>query len=71
MVNDMLALWLGLARAPELLKYLHAVQNLFTSNQPEQRGNGSEHSQFFYLLAELRQQHKQLNGQQRMNNVHV
>lgn len=27
MVNDMLALWLGLARAPELLKYLHGVQN--------------------------------------------
>lgn len=25
----------------------------------------------FYLLAELRQQHKQLNGQQCMNNVHV
>lgn len=46
MVNDMLALWLGLARAPELLKYLHAVQNLFTSNQQEQRGKGSEHGQF-------------------------
>lgn len=41
MVNDMLALWLGLARAPELLKYLRGVQNLFTSNQPEQRGRGS------------------------------
>lgn len=27
MVNDMLALWLGLAQAPELLKYLHGVQN--------------------------------------------
>lgn len=25
----------------------------------------------FYLLTELRQQHKQLNGQQHMNNVHV
>lgn len=47
MVNDMLALWLGLARAPELLKYLHGVQNLFTSNQPEQRGKGSEHGQFY------------------------
>lgn len=46
MVNDMLALWLGLARAPELLKYLHAVQNLFTSNQPQQRGKGSKHGQF-------------------------
>lgn len=46
MVNDMLALWLGLARAPELLKYLHGVQNLFTSNQPEQRGRESKHGQF-------------------------
>ncbi len=27
MVNDMLALWLGLAQAPELLKYLHGVQS--------------------------------------------
>lgn len=27
MVNDMLALWLGLAQASELLKYLHGVQN--------------------------------------------
>lgn len=46
MVNDMLALWLGLARVPELLKYLHGVQNLFTSNQPEQRGRESERGQF-------------------------
>lgn len=27
MVNDMLALWLGLAQAPSLLKYLADIQN--------------------------------------------
>lgn len=27
MVNDMLALWLGLAQAPELLKYLGGVES--------------------------------------------
>lgn len=27
MVNGMLALWLGLAQAPELLKYLDGIQN--------------------------------------------
>lgn len=56
MVNDMLVLWLGLAQAPELLKYLQCSQNerlIHFLNQLEQ-GRIGRAVPLFYLFTALR-----------------
>lgn len=73
MVNDMLVLWLGLAQAPELLKYLQVSQNerlIHFLNQLEQRRR-ERAVPLFYLFTALRYSTYSSNGQHHMNNVHV
>lgn len=47
MVNDKLALWLGSAKAPELLKYLHGLQN---ERLVHFKSVGAERESFFTSL---------------------
>lgn len=56
MVNDMLALWLGLAQASELLKYLHGVQSERLVHFKSARAVRERERAWplFYLVAELR-----------------
>ena len=74
MVNDMLALWLGLAQAPEPLKYLQDLQNkrliLFKwagAGRERERKPGHFSTSSLHWGNSTRSS----NGQHRMNNVHV